>query len=336
MKIKFYTNEFLNEFQSIQDFLIFVKKQELFNLNEENAMYEIHASTEEIKNQNLILFQKLDKFYIYQKIIEPLPIAVDIPFHAANNVQEPAQEIQKVQESENKLSELNVSSLCQKETISSVTSLTESDVPVPVHTANEEFQQEQDEEKISEDDESDKSDKSVVNSEIIKLENRTIRGFTWEDLKEYQTLFLKFLIKYVWIEEQFHPRCTIKNLNYKNQVFYYDTPSLCFEKYNEKTKFALHKCVLAYTVLSSLEKCPPEFLENCYLLHYVAKSFKKKLNEFMDVFIKETFTSSIEKCIQFYCKLLPLTIEEKMKPENLKQFIELENQKKKLDTLFEN
>lgn len=360
MKINFFSNTSLKNFLNVQEFLEYVKENESLELTKENSKYEILASTEKIKD--IELFQNLNTLYLYQ--IDVLSNSIE---KNKNQNDESVKEL-FVEDTKNELlkepqkilieiSNKGVDVLKNTDTFETPiletpvleTSTLETNLKTKILEKMDVHKEEKDVDKTNEISHKEKNVLNEKNDNINLIndkendkenikenkyeKNINIYGFSWEQIKEYQTSFLKFLIQYIWFEENFHPRCTLKHLHLKDEKFFFQSPkknySLFFGK--QKTKYSLHKLVLAYTILSCLEKCPPEELNNSLLLFYVSKTFQLTLEDFLRTFQTQTFESSLEKCIHYYCILLPLSLEDKMKPEHLQLFHKLENEKKILE-----
>jgi hypothetical protein len=106
------------------------------------------------------------------------------------------------------------------------------------------------------------------------------------------------------------------------------------KSYKEKTKHFLPKVALTYIVFNLLEKCVN--LEESALLQYIVKMFKlNTIKELFSLFTDFEYTSSLEKCLQFYSAIFSIPIHERMEGDHFLNFGFLEHEKCKLENLFD-
>jgi hypothetical protein len=153
---------------------------------------------------------------------------------------------------------------------------------------------------------------------------------TWIEYKKIEADILKFILLFCWVEEKFVVRASLKNIMYDKE-FTFKSQEYDIKKYTEKTYEFLPKLCLLYIIFNFLEKCPyTEFFESKSIL-YVSRMYKKTPKELLEFFKpKKDSEITIEKCLGYYSKIYLEPIESR----EAQDFIELEKNKVKLESLF--
>lgn len=295
MKINFYSNELPKNIHTFKDMLDFVKSNE--HLKKENSQYELEINDSGNINDCLL---NIGRFIIILK--SP---------HSDEEF------------SDEELLPLVLPINEEQEELEEKIQITKDDI-LNDNIVEEKKENEEQTEIISECIENVEEEKKNEDLKIEKIE--------WMN-KQLQNKILKYLINYIWIEEKFHIRSTLRNFNLDD----IEIKSACYilKNYKEKTKFFLPKLALTYVLFNLLEKCPQEEIIETIFMVYLKKVYKMENSlDVLLLFSQNSFTTSLEKCLHYYSLLYLSNVEERLKEPMFHNFGYLELEKQKLETLF--